>query len=866
MAERPISSVHAEAQGGGNQRRRLATWLALAVPLFIVVVGAWQYRWVDEDAFIDFRIVSNILAGHGPVYNVGERVETYSDPLWVASLVFLRGALPFVGIEWWSVILGLTSTGGGVLLGGRGVQRLWSRSAEGVILPIGLLIFSVVAGVWEFATSGLEMGMVFLWLGLCFWLLVRLSEERRRPEAAAAVVTLGPLIRPELLLMSGALTLGVAALVGLPDWKGRRSIVRRWVVPAAVGLALPLLYEVWRMAYFAMLVPNTGLAKAAGAAWWSEGFDYLWNFISPYTLWVPMLAAAPFVVLLTRRMWSRGDLPGLAVLAAVLLAGLLDLLYVVRVGGDYMHARLLLPSFFAVCLTIALPATRLRTLLVVPALIVAVWAVVCAGWLRNTEAGLNPVIINTRTATIATTHNPHPITAEDYQRSVLALIGAPLKGIAESVPARHQRILYGNFHTIPGNGTGSGRLVAATGAIGVIGYLAGPSVYIFDTQSLANPIGSHTSTLLHFRPGHNKPIGAVWMYGRFGQPGLTFSVGGPPPNSVAAAREAMSCPPLSSFLSVITGPWTFGKAISNIAHSVTYTKLSFSANPNQADHQLCHRGLTTAFAPKSGYWLLGSNGKVYSFGAPSLGSQTVACAGWVDCATAIASTPDGGGYSVVFGDAYGSSYAATGNIAPFGEAIATAKRCTIDLNGHLVPSYNQLVRWTAVAASPATPGGYWLVGPNDLAACGDVSLMGGPPLDSLGTWSGIASTPDGNGYWITTTDGAVYPFGDARDFGSMAGHHLNGPVDGIVPTADGGGYWLVATDGGVFAFGDAAFSGSTGAHPYPSPVVGLANDPDGTGYWTVAQNGKVFAFGAAPVKGSLGTSSAHVVGIASRAG
>lgn len=42
----------------------------VAVPLVVVLLGAWSYRWVQEDAFINFRIIGNLLAGHGPVFNV----------------------------------------------------------------------------------------------------------------------------------------------------------------------------------------------------------------------------------------------------------------------------------------------------------------------------------------------------------------------------------------------------------------------------------------------------------------------------------------------------------------------------------------------------------------------------------------------------------------------------------------------------------------------------------------------------------------------------------------------------------------------------------------------------------------------------
>ena len=87
----PRHGADPEATGPGADRgpgshTRTLSWLVLAVPLAITLVGAWSYRWVQEDAFIDFRVVGNLLAGYGPVFNVGERVEVYSDPLWVGLL------------------------------------------------------------------------------------------------------------------------------------------------------------------------------------------------------------------------------------------------------------------------------------------------------------------------------------------------------------------------------------------------------------------------------------------------------------------------------------------------------------------------------------------------------------------------------------------------------------------------------------------------------------------------------------------------------------------------------------------------------------------------------------------------------------
>lgn len=61
------------------------------------------------------------------------------------------------------------------------------------------------------------------------------------------------------------------------------------------------------------------------------------------------------------------------------------------------------------------------------------------------------------------------------------------------------------------------------------------------------------------------------------------------------------------------------------------------------------------------------------------------------------------------------------------------------------------------------------------------------------------------------TTGEPVAFGGAGSYGSVAGVPLDAPVVAMATTSDGQGYWLAAADGGVFAFGSATFHGSMGA-------------------------------------------------------
>jgi hypothetical protein len=115
----------------------------------------------------------------------------------------------------------------------------------------------------------------------------------------------------------------------------------------------------------------------------------------------------------------------------------------------------------------------------------------------------------------------------------------------------------------------------------------------------------------------------------------------------------------------------------------------------------------------------------------------------------------------------------------------------------------------------------------------------------------LSATHSGLGYWIFTSHGRVFAFGDATLHGDLAGIRLNGPVLDSIATPTDLGYYMVASDGGVFAFGDARFHGSMGDKRLNSPVHGLVPDGDNVGYWLVAGDGGVFSF-EAPFRGSMG--------------
>ncbi|MFF4985704.1 hypothetical protein ACFY19_00870 [Streptosporangium saharense] len=468
------------------------TALAAAVTAF----AGWQNRWISDDGLIVTRTVRQLLAGNGPVFNVGERVETGTSTAWtylVALVSWVSGGdAAFV-----AVLLGLGCTVAAVTFAVLGAVRL--HGGSGWLLPAGVLVVLALPPFWEFATSGLETGLVFLWTGLSWWLLVR-AAWGGPVLPPVFVLGLAPLVRPELTL---AYLVFLGALLVL-RWPGRRAAVR-WF---AMSVALPVAYQVFRMGYYGLLVPNTALAKEAGESRWARGLLYAGDTVLTYQLVGPLLAVVPLAL------WACRTRRDLVASLAPLLAGILTLLYVLRVGGDFMHGRMLLPALLLVLLPAMVLPPRAMTGLVCVA--VALWAVLCATSLRVPYAwNVGPDgIADERGFYVAWTRDPHPVTAEPYVRARAEPLGARTD-IGLHVPGT-------GLGPVPLRDDGPARLAVTGDVLGTLGASLPLDVLVVDRLGLANALGSHMTSACGQRVGHEKPLPFEYVYADYMARGVTL--------------------------------------------------------------------------------------------------------------------------------------------------------------------------------------------------------------------------------------------------------------------------------------------------------------------------------------------------------
>jgi arabinofuranosyltransferase len=463
----------------------------------------------------------------------------------------------------------------------------WAR----VVVPVGAFVYLGASGAWDWATGGLENGLGMAWTGGTFLAVVALAGTRspsgRRVAATAALVGLGVLVRPDFAVFCT----GFLPLVAMAAWRrGRWGGLAR---AGAAAAALPLVAQVFRMGYYAQLVPNTLHAKEGGKAWWSHGWEYLADFVGTSVLLVPLVVVAAWLVADWRRA-GRGD--ALVVVVGIEAAALVHAVGIVRAGGDYMHARLLLPAWFA----LLLPVLAVRaSALVVPRRAAA--TVVLAGWVLVAAAFLRPAQDYDIRTVLTITSGDHPVVAGDmWNRYARFDFAADLGGR----PGYHHITPEGRITTYR---SATGRSVVAAEMLGIVGYWAPLDVWVHDRLGLADPVVARVALQHRGRPGHEKVLTGPWVAaayidpderlpGDFARPsGFTAGNAGVPTRQSpqwfgaerAWATEALGCGGLGEIVHDTRAPLTPSRVLGNMVDAVRLHGLRFPAAPGAAREALC---------------------------------------------------------------------------------------------------------------------------------------------------------------------------------------------------------------------------------------------------------------------------------------
>lgn len=360
----PISAV---------SRRFRRTFLVVTGLLGLVILGLYfqaadAHRFHNDDAYISFRYSRHLADGLGLVWNPGERVEGYTNFLWV---VLIAGGMKLgFAAEPFADVLSIAS--GAILLfslAAFAARRLGWASPWILAAPLGLVLNRSFTG-W--ATSG--MATMFFAM-LCWTAWARFLNEREDPGArpwSTALFALAALTRPD-----GILFAGLAGLLAIADTvAGRRTRPDfvRWAAPLTAIVASHFL---WRRAYYGFWLPNTFHAKINSFGP-EHGVLYLSEFHATYAVgfFLPVLVV----------FWLRTPRPSAVWLTVPLIA---YVGYLLLIGGDTFEFRFIVYVLPFLAFLVTDGIRRLATFRARP--VMAIVSVVLAGlWMGANLRGADP--------------------------------------------------------------------------------------------------------------------------------------------------------------------------------------------------------------------------------------------------------------------------------------------------------------------------------------------------------------------------------------------------------------------------------------------------------------------------------------------
>ncbi|NTV62032.1 MAG: hypothetical protein HGA65_00645 [Oscillochloris sp.] len=465
--------------------------LLISIALMILMVLALKNAWISDDAMITFRTVLNAANGYGFTWNVDERVQAYTHPLW---MLLLTGAyLVTHEIFFTCAALSLLCVAGTFLLISLGA----ARNQAGLLAASATLILA--KSFIDFSTSGLENPLSHLLLAA--FCVSYLHANPKHLWLTALCCGLLAINRMDLLVLAApalaiaglspnwpAVQADCAAARGLPGrLRALLGVARpRPLAALAVGMIPLLAWEIFSLIYYGFLLPNTAYAKLntgiAQGELYRQGLIYLLNSARNDPVTLIAIGVGSLAPLFSRRWRSL----------ALSLGIWLYLIYVLRIGGDFMSGR-----FLTAPLTVAatLIAAELRA---TPGYVLA--CVLAALGMLNPQGSLAILISDDPASSSAEIKTDAQILQGVVDERAFYFTRRSLAALGRDPLASDDPYLHAGRR-------GSSQVVSVLSIIGMYGLTVGPDTHIVDNLALSDP-------LLARLPASYTPI---WRIGHFGR-------------------------------------------------------------------------------------------------------------------------------------------------------------------------------------------------------------------------------------------------------------------------------------------------------------------------------------------------------------
>ena len=310
-----------------------------------VVIDGQRYFFLADDPTISLRYGRNLARGLGLVWTAGERVEGYSNFLWVIYMAALH-KLPIPTAQ---MALAVMLTNVAIAIAGMVLLYKLARRLPGAALlaPLAVAAYAMNGDIFEWMLRGFETSaMATLLLASLYRLLLDADDGRPRLGTYLLIGSL-TLVRTDGLVLAGPLLL-VAVLT--TRQRGRALLL------SGLALVMPAAHLLFRWRYYGDLLPNTAYLKMFG--WhgrYKAGFLWTLKFYTAYPIAALLVAATAF---------RKGDWR----LRAPALLCLMFTAYTIYVGGDsfsgFRFLAPIIPLFVMIALvsawSLSTPAVEAR--------------------------------------------------------------------------------------------------------------------------------------------------------------------------------------------------------------------------------------------------------------------------------------------------------------------------------------------------------------------------------------------------------------------------------------------------------------------------------------------------------------------------
>ena len=299
--------------------------LVFSIALLLYILPQF-YLWdhISDDAYISFRYVDRFLDGKGLTFNDGEKVEGFSNPLWIFSIAAFS-KITSLEIPLSAKILGFMSSAlilFFILL----ISKVLLENSK--LLIFMFFIYSIILltpGFHVYSTAGLEGPLLSCLLIASTYYSI--SNKKNHLYIASLLMGLVGICRPEGLLYS---FLWLFFTYGLKKNKNVSYLKRIIIV-----LLPSLIYLSFRWIYYGEILSNTFYAKPTGV------YSYLFGLQD--TLKYFIIIPVPFLVILIYYYFTRHRIMDQFILTITSLI-IANFIFVLYANGDWMYfSRFFLP-------------------------------------------------------------------------------------------------------------------------------------------------------------------------------------------------------------------------------------------------------------------------------------------------------------------------------------------------------------------------------------------------------------------------------------------------------------------------------------------------------------------------------------------